>query len=80
MLDRIADCGACSLDFLSPPDPIAMNRIIEPVLDEAHRRSLWQVLGVYPVGSRIAYEVMLSLTEGLGLPHCVRPFALEGGH
>lgn len=52
-----------------------MNRIIELVL-EAHRRSLWQVLGVYAVGSWIAYEVILSLTEGLGLPAWVPPFAL----
>ncbi|MEX0891517.1 MAG: hypothetical protein WEB88_05045 [Gemmatimonadota bacterium] len=52
-----------------------MNRIIELVL-EAHRRSLWQVLGVYAVASWIAYEVILSLTEGLGLPAWVPPFAL----
>ena len=57
------------------PDPISMNRIVELVL-EAHRRSLWQVLGVYAVGSWIAYEVVLSLTEGLGLPAWVPPFAL----
>lgn len=79
MLDRITDCGACSLDFLSPPDPIAMNRIIELVL-EAHRRSLWQVLGVYAVGSWIAYDVIFSLTEGLGLPDWEPSFALGKGH
>lgn len=56
-----------------------MNRIIELVL-EAHRRSLWQVLGVYAVGSWIAYEVIVYLTEGLGLLDWVSPFALEGGH
>lgn len=35
---------------------------------EMHRRSLWQVLGIYLVGAWIGYEVIQSLTEGLGLP------------
>ncbi|HEX6250563.1 MAG TPA: hypothetical protein VFZ56_03925 [Gemmatimonadaceae bacterium] len=56
-----------------------MNRIIELVL-EAHRRSLWQVLGVYAVGSWIAYDVIFSLTEGLGLPDWEPSFALGKGH
>lgn len=43
---------------------------------EAHRRSLWQVLGLYIVVSWIGYEVILALTEGLGLPAWVPPFAL----
>jgi len=75
MLARIPCRGASSWGVVIPPDPIGMNRIIELVL-EAHRRSLWQVLGVYAVASWIAYEVILSLTEGLGLPAWVPPFAL----
>ena len=52
-----------------------MNRIRQMILD-AHRRSLWQVLAIYLVGSWVGYEVILSLTEGLGLPAWVPPFAL----
>ncbi len=44
-----------------------MSRLKE-LIHEIHRRSLWQVLGIYLVGSWIAYEVIQSLTEGLGLP------------
>jgi formylglycine-generating enzyme required for sulfatase activity len=35
---------------------------------EVHRRSLWQVLGVYMVGAWVAYQVILDLVEGLQLP------------
>ncbi|UCC83882.1 MAG: hypothetical protein JSW46_02810, partial [Gemmatimonadota bacterium] len=35
---------------------------------EIHRRSLWQVLGIYVVGGWIAFQVAQTLTEGLGLP------------
>ena len=38
------------------------------LIQEIHRRSLWQVLGIYLVGAWIGYEVIQSLTEGLGLP------------
>jgi tetratricopeptide (TPR) repeat protein len=43
---------------------------------ELHRRSVWQVLGVYLFGSALAYEVILNLTDGLGLPGWVPPLAL----
>jgi tetratricopeptide (TPR) repeat protein len=43
---------------------------------ELHRRSVWQVLGVYVVGSWVAYQVVLSLVEGLGLPDWVAPTAV----
>jgi hypothetical protein len=35
---------------------------------EIHRRSLWQVLAIYAFGSWIAFQVILALVEGLGLP------------
>ena len=35
---------------------------------EIHRRSIWQVMSVYAVGGWIAFEIVQSLTEGLGLP------------
>jgi hypothetical protein len=54
-----------------------------PVREEAeghhHRgapRSIWQVLGVYLVGSWLGYQVILALTDGLGLPQWVPPFAV----
>lgn len=37
-------------------------------IGEIHRRSLWQVLGIYVVGGWVAFEVVQTLTEGLGLP------------
>jgi tetratricopeptide (TPR) repeat protein len=55
-----------------PPLPERLRRLVL----EAHRRSLWQVLGLYVVVSWLGYEVVLALTEGLGLPAWVPPFAL----
>lgn len=43
---------------------------------EAHRRSLWQVLGIYLVGSWIGYQVVLNVMQGFGLPDWVAPFSL----
>jgi tetratricopeptide (TPR) repeat protein len=43
---------------------------------EIHRRSIWQVLGIYLVGSWIAYEVTLAIVDGLGLPDWVAPLAI----
>lgn len=48
------------------------NRLIH----EMHRRSLWQVLGIYSLGSWFAYEVILGLREGVGLPDWVAPMAI----
>lgn len=41
---------------------------MKTLIHEIHRRSLWQVVGIYLVGSWIGYEVIQGLTEGLGLP------------
>lgn len=46
------------------------------LVTEAHRRSLWQVLGIYLVGSWIGYEVVLALVEGIGLPAWLPGFAV----
>jgi serine/threonine-protein kinase len=35
---------------------------------EIHRRSVWQVMSVYAFGGWFAFEIVQSLTEGLGLP------------
>ncbi len=41
---------------------------IRQFIHEVHRRSLWQVLLIYVGGSWVAFEVVQTLTEGLGLP------------
>ena len=46
------------------------------LIREIHRRSLWQVLGVYLAGSWVALQVVEQLTEAAGLPDWVRPFSL----
>lgn len=38
------------------------------LIHEVHRRSLWQVLGIYAVGAWVAYEVILGLVGGGLLP------------
>jgi serine/threonine-protein kinase len=42
----------------------SMRRLVH----EIHRRSIWQVMSVYAVGGWFAFEIVQSLTEGLGLP------------
>jgi eukaryotic-like serine/threonine-protein kinase len=41
------------------------------IIVEVHRRSLWQVLSIYLVGAWLAYQVVLGLTDGIGLPDWV---------
>lgn len=38
------------------------------LVDELHRRSLWQILGIYGVSAWAVFEIVQTLTEGLGLP------------
>jgi eukaryotic-like serine/threonine-protein kinase len=52
-----------------------MNRL-RAIIIEVHRRSIWQVLGIYLVGSWLGYQVIHGLTDGLGLPHWVPPLAV----
>lgn len=49
-----------------------MKRIIK----EAHRRSLWQVLGIYLMGSWIVLQVVDQLVQSAGLPDWVPSLAL----
>jgi tetratricopeptide (TPR) repeat protein len=49
---------------------------IRQLIAEIHRRSLWQVLGIYAVASWIVYQVVLGLYEGVGLPDWVPPTAI----
>jgi len=41
---------------------------LKRLIVEVHRRSLWQVLLIYGGGSWVVFEVVQTLTEGLGLP------------
>jgi len=51
-------------------------RRIRQLIGEIHRRSLWQVLSVYLVGSWVALQVVESISESAGLPDWAQPFAL----
>jgi eukaryotic-like serine/threonine-protein kinase len=52
-----------------------MNRL-RALIHEVHRRSLWQVLGIYLGGSWLMYQVILNLTQGVGLPEWVPGFSV----
>jgi len=49
---------------------------MKSLLHELHRRSLWQVLGLYLAGSWVALQVVETLTESAGLPEWVPAMAL----
>jgi len=49
---------------------------LKTLVHEVHRRSLWQVLGIYLAGSWVALQVVEQLVEAAGLPPWVRPLAL----
>ena len=49
---------------------------LKRLIQEIHRRSLWQVLAIYLAGAAIGYQFVQSLTEGLGLPDWFPAFAL----
>jgi tetratricopeptide (TPR) repeat protein len=49
---------------------------IRRLIIEVHRRSLWQVLTLYLIASWIGYQVILGLTDGVGLPDWVPAFAV----
>ncbi len=48
---------------------------LKQLIHEVHRRSLWQVLGIYVAVSWVVFQVVQTLTEGLGLPDWVPPLA-----
>lgn len=49
---------------------------LKKLVAEIHRRSMWQVLGVYLGVSWVVFQVVKELTETAGLPDWVTPFAL----
>lgn len=50
-------------------------KFLKRLVLEAHRRSLWQVLAIYGAASWLVFEVVQTLTEGLGLPRWFPAFA-----
>ena len=49
---------------------------VKNLIHEIHRRSLWQVLGIYVVGSWLVLQVVDTLAGALSLPDWAPPFAL----
>ncbi len=50
---------------------------LKQLIQEIHRRSLWQVLGVYLVGSWLTLQVVDTLAGALNLPGWAPPLALQ---
>ena len=48
---------------------------IKQLIAEIHRRSVWQILAIYVVASWVVFEVVQTVTEGLGLPQWFPAFA-----
>ncbi len=49
---------------------------LRQLIEQVHRRSLWQVLLIYAGASWLVFEIVQTLTEGLGLPVWFPAFAL----
>ncbi|MEK6253674.1 MAG: hypothetical protein N2B05_03155, partial [Gemmatimonadales bacterium] len=49
---------------------------MKKLIHEIHRRSLWQVLGLYAAGSWIVLQVVDQLVQSAGLPDWVPSLAL----
>jgi serine/threonine-protein kinase len=48
---------------------------LKQLVTEIHRRSLWQVLLIYVGGGWLVFEIVQTVTEGLGLPQWFPAFA-----
>lgn len=51
-------------------------RPAKELIREIHRRSLWQVLGIYVAAGWVVLQVVNALRDSAGLPNWVSPFAL----
>jgi TolB-like protein/Flp pilus assembly protein TadD len=49
---------------------------LKHLIHEIHRRSLWQVLGIYLVGAWVAFQGIEALADGLAMPEWVPGFAV----
>ena len=52
---------------------------LKRLIQEIHRRSLWQVLGIYLGGAWITLQGIEALVSVLALPEWIPAFALVGG-
>ncbi len=52
------------------------DNLLKRLIREIHRRSLWQVLGIYLVASWAVLQVVDTLVGTLGLPDWFPPLAL----
>jgi TolB-like protein len=75
LLDPQRPRAACSKRRLSPAPTKDTALTLKQLIQEIHRRSLWQVLGIYLVGGWVVFEVVQTATEGLGLPEWFPAFA-----
>ena len=48
---------------------------LKRLIRDIHRRNLWQVLAIYVAASWVVFEIVQTVTEGLGLPPWFPPFA-----
>ena len=48
---------------------------LEQLIQEVHRRSLWQVLLIYIAAGWVVFEIVQTVTGGLGLPLWFPAFA-----
>ena len=48
---------------------------LKRLISEIHHRSLWQVVLIYVGAGWIVFEIVQTVTEGLGLPHWFPAFA-----
>lgn len=63
-------------DIHGPNGVAAVIEKLTKLIKEIHRRSVWQVLGIYLAGSLAAFELSGSLSEAAGLPDWFPTFAL----
>jgi hypothetical protein len=49
---------------------------LKRLIQEIHRRSLWQVLGIYLVGAWVTFQGIEAFAFGLGLPEWVPGLAV----
>ena len=50
---------------------------LKQLIQEVHRRSLWQVLLIYIAAGWVVFEIVQTVTEGLGLPTWFYPAAVH---
>ena len=46
---------------------------LKRLISEIHRRSLWQVLLIYVGAGWVVFQIVQTVTEGLGLPQYAEP-------